>query len=211
MVKAAHPRRCWLRLTPDWLPTLLLVVVGLLWLSNRLHWPAWHKGYAVLVAVAVVGIFIVLMLTWWALALAFRVRFQFSIHAFLVLIVAVGVEMRRAREQRAAVSTIESVGNVSYDFQTEALKSGLYPDRPPAVPEWLLGLCGGDLFSTVDTVVLTGPQVGDAELVHLKGVSQIDILDLFGTHVSDAGLMHLCGLSQLILWTYVAPKSPTKA
>lgn len=44
-------------LTPDRcvLLLLLLVVEALLFLSNWLGWPAWHKGYAVLTCVAVVG------------------------------------------------------------------------------------------------------------------------------------------------------------
>ena len=55
MPTPAHLYRRWYRLTPDRLVLLLLVVEALLWLSDRLGWPAWHKGYAVLTAVAVVG------------------------------------------------------------------------------------------------------------------------------------------------------------
>ena len=37
-----------LRLTPDRLILSLLVAETLLFLSNWLAWPAWHRGYAVL-------------------------------------------------------------------------------------------------------------------------------------------------------------------
>ncbi len=50
--------------TPAWLIFGLLVVEGLLWLSERFHWPAWHKGYAVLIGVACVGVAMLVMLGW---------------------------------------------------------------------------------------------------------------------------------------------------
>ena len=84
-----HPR--WYCLTPDRLILVLLVVEGLLWLSERLGWPVWHKGYAVLTAVAAVGVALVLMLLWFAVALVFRWRFQFSIRSLLVLAVVVAI------------------------------------------------------------------------------------------------------------------------
>ena len=34
--------------TPGWLVLRSLAVTGLLWLSDWLGWPHWHKGYAVL-------------------------------------------------------------------------------------------------------------------------------------------------------------------
>ncbi len=46
-------RRLWP--TPGWLVVGLLVVEWLLWISERLGWPAWHKGYAVLSYVATVA------------------------------------------------------------------------------------------------------------------------------------------------------------
>ena len=43
------------RPTPAWLVLVSLAVTGLLWLSDWLGWPAWHKRYAVLAARAAVG------------------------------------------------------------------------------------------------------------------------------------------------------------
>ena len=63
---AAEPRSAvpkpsvrWFHLTPDRVVLALLAVEGLLWLSERLGWLAWHKGYAVLTAVASVGVVLV--------------------------------------------------------------------------------------------------------------------------------------------------------
>ncbi len=74
----APEKRRWYCPTPGWLVLGSLAVTGLIWLSNWLGWPAWHKGYAVLVAVAGVGVVLAAMLLWWLVALVFRWRFQFS-------------------------------------------------------------------------------------------------------------------------------------
>ena len=79
------PTRRWLHPTPTWLIVALLVVEGLLFLSERFQWPAWPKGYAVLIAVASVGGVFVVMLLWYIVALIFRVRFQFSIRSLCSL------------------------------------------------------------------------------------------------------------------------------
>ena len=113
--------------TPSWLIAGLLIVEGFLWLSDRFQWPTWHKGYAVLIAVASVALVFVVMVLWLVIALLFRLRFQFSILSLLVLTVAVaipcswlGVEMRAAREQKAAVEAIVATGGgVSYDWQVD--------------------------------------------------------------------------------------------
>ena len=104
---APTPTRRPFRPTPAWLIYGLLVVEGLLWLSERFQWPTWHKGYAVLTAVAVVGGAMILMLLWFIASLVFRWRFQFSIRSLLVLTVAVAamcswmaVEMKKARSSR---------------------------------------------------------------------------------------------------------------
>ncbi len=58
----ATKKRRWYCPTPGWLVLGSLAVTGLLWLSNWLGWPAWHKGYAVRAAVAGVGMVLVLVL-----------------------------------------------------------------------------------------------------------------------------------------------------
>src|SRR5271166_4349850 len=81
---AAEPvKRRWFHPTPGKLVIGLLVLECLLWLSNWLGWPHWHKGYAVLVSVATVGVVMLMMLLWFAVALVFRCRFQCSIRSLL--------------------------------------------------------------------------------------------------------------------------------
>ena len=78
------PKTRWYRLTPDRYVILgLLVVVCLLWLSERFGWLPWHKGYAVLTALAVVGVTFVGMLLWFIVGsgLPVAVSIQYSVVA----------------------------------------------------------------------------------------------------------------------------------
>ena len=132
----------WYRLTPDRLILTLLAVEGLLWLSARLGWPVWHKGYAVLAAVAAVGMAFLVMLVWFAAALIVRWRFQFSLQSLLVLVVVVAVpcswmavEMKAAKQQKETVRAFERFPNrMSYDYHVQR--------RGSAGPVWLSNLLG---------------------------------------------------------------------
>ncbi len=75
--------------TPAWLVLGMLVMEGLLWLSERYRWFSFneHKGWTV----AVVAAAFFLMLGSFVASLLFRWRFQFSIRSLLVLTVAVAV------------------------------------------------------------------------------------------------------------------------
>ena len=107
MTRHPHPQDPMVPPTPTWLIAGLLVVEGLLWLSERFQWFDVHKGYAVLIAVACVGVVFVVMLLWLVVALVFHLRFQFSIGSLLIFTVAVAIpcswlsrEMKAARGQR---------------------------------------------------------------------------------------------------------------
>ena len=109
----ATKKRRWYCPTPGWLVLGSLAVTGLLWLSNWLGWPAWHKGYAVLAAVAGVGMVLAVMLLWWLAALVFRWRFQFAVRTLLVLALAVAlpcswmaVELKKAEQERKAARAL---------------------------------------------------------------------------------------------------------
>ena len=81
------------RPTPSWLIFGLLVVEGLLWLSERYRW-FWfneQKGWTVLIGVAAVGVAIAIMLGWFVVSLLFRWWFQFSIRSLLVLTIAIAL------------------------------------------------------------------------------------------------------------------------
>ena len=104
------------RPTPGRCLAALLVVEGLLWLSERFCWLSWHIGYAVLTAVALVAVALVGMSLWFAASLLFRWRFQFSIRSLLVLAVAVAipcswiaVERERAKKESRPARRTSSI------------------------------------------------------------------------------------------------------
>ena len=129
--------------TPAWLIFGLLVVEGLLWLSERYRW-FWfneRKGWTVLIGVASVGVVMLVMLGWFIVALVFRRRFQFSIRSLLFLIVVVAlscswlaVEMRAARRQKVIMAAIVKLGGTAfYDYQFDS--SGCFiPNAQPPGP-----------------------------------------------------------------------------
>ena len=195
------------RPTPAWLICGLLVIEGLLWLSDRFQWPTWHKGYAVLISVAAVGLVFVVMLLWLIVALVFRLRFQFSILSLLVLTVAVAlacswlaVEMKAAREQGVLVNEFKSGGvKVQYDWEFDAGGNPLLTARPSG-PAWLRTLLRDDFFSDVSDMSF-GTDATDKSLEHLDGLTQLRCLFLGSTQVTDKGLEHLTGLTQIqTLW-----------
>ena len=201
--------------TPAWLIFGLLVVEGLLWLSERYTWFAFnqHKGWTVLIAVAAVGVAFLLMLLWFIASLLFRWRFQFSIRSLLVLTVAVaipcswlGVEMKEAKRQREAVAAIERLG-------------GSVEWSRPFGPAWLRSSFGDGFYRHVISVTVSGSQVTDASLECISDLPQLRSLYICSqsfsfsgnsyrlreaeensrTKVTNAGLKHLTGLSHLEL------------
>ena len=182
------PNRRWFCPRPGWLVPGLLVMEGLLWLSDRFRWLPWHNGYAVLTAVASLGMTMLLMLGWFAAAMIFRWHFQFSIRSLLVLTVAVAlpcnwlaIEMQKARHQREAVNAINNSGGiVQYDLCTPA-------------PIWLKNLFGEDLFADVIGV----GAIKDAQLKHCAGLPRLQELELDSSTVTDEGLVDLAVLAQL--------------
>jgi hypothetical protein len=215
MVEIAHRKHRWFRLTPGWLLAVLLAVEGLLWLSNGLGWPVWHKGYAVLATLAVVGMTISLMLLWWVLALIFHLRFQFSLRSLLVLVVVIAVpcswlswEMRRAKAQGDAVDAIKTTGiRVFYDdFPRSPSRVGsgfvlVATFGPTSVPVWLRDLFGDCFFADARAAGLSN----SAQMKHLRRFPQLEILLIHDVPVTDVDLQHLDGLTQLKSLTLDSP------
>ena len=200
-----QPSIRWFRPTPGWLVLALLLVEGLLWLSERFGWLSWHKGYAVLIAVAAVGVVLLIMLLWFLFAPIFRWRFQFSIRAMLVLTLAVAlpcswlaVEMKKAKIQREAVMAIQRDGGaVYYEHQFDLWGNrvpigGVVWDNPvnengnpipgeealdaeSPAPSWLRGLLGDDFFRVAVQV----------------SVAKENGLDISGAQVFNEDLMKL--------------------
>ena len=197
------------RPTAAWLIYGLLVVEGLLWLSERYKW-FWfneHKGWTVLIGVAVVAVAMLAMLGWFIVALVFRWRFQFSIRSMLVLVVAVAllfswitVEVQQAKRYRDAVTAIrQAEGFVYYDFQVDQAGVLIPPTNIPG-PAWLRTLLGDDFFGSVVKVDVTCHGT-DAILEKVEEFPQIRELYL-GSYLSDrkitdAGLEHVGRMTRL--------------
>jgi hypothetical protein len=184
----------------------LLAVEVLLWLSERFGWIGWHKGYAALTAVASVGVAMLGMFVWFGVALVFRRRFQFSIRSLLALTVAVAlpcgwlaVEMKKAEKQRQFVVWVVKVqGLVRHDYElTNVVTPG---------PNWLRALVGKDLLSDVVEADLSNhyepggrwvwdqwgnPDITDADLEQLNGLTQLKEVQLDGTSLTDEGVAKL--------------------
>jgi hypothetical protein len=170
-------------LTPDRLVVVLLVIEGLLWLSERFGWLPWHKGYAVLTAVAILAAALVGMILWFDVARLFHLRFQFGIRSLLVLTVVVAiqcswmaVETKKAGQQREAVAAIlQEKGTVWYDL---SLEEG-YPTYPSA----------GSIF-------------GERGVVYVDDLSSPRSIDnnVFGTDFSHRAEMVYLGMVYPPLW-----------
>jgi hypothetical protein len=194
------------RPAPTWLNYGLLVVEGLLWLSQRYRWFWFNekKGWTVLIAVASVGVTLLVMLAWFVVSLVFRWRFQFSIRSLLVLTVAValpcswiGLEMKAAKRQMETAEAIEQLGgSIFYDWQIAADGDFQQDARPPE-PAWLRPLLGDCFFTDVRSVWYYYLDDMDAKLELLKGLNQLKGLALCKIPFADAGLEHIKELSQL--------------
>ncbi len=170
--------------TPAWLNFGLLVVEGLLWLSERYRWFWFNekKGWTVLIAVAVVGGAMLVMLLWFIVALVFRWRFQFSIRSLLVLTVVVALpcswfalEIREAKRQREVIEKIaKSGGSVRYDWEVDATVDPPVNTQPSL---WLSNTLGGDFFKHVVDATIAS----DDDLKCLRGFFQLRRLRVPGT------------------------------
>ncbi len=202
MIDAPEKLRRWFRITPDRVVLGLLAMEGLLFLSKRFEWSAFsqQKGWTEVLTVELVGVILLVMLLWFGASLVFRWRFQFSILSLLLLTVVVAIPCRWLAEAwmqgEAAEAIKKAGGTVGYDNgigPSGGWVSGLTPPGPP----WLLTLLGKDPFINVTEVDFIGLEFGDAELEHVKRLTQLRWLCLTGTKVSDAGLRQLKGLTQL--------------
>ena len=207
----------WFRLSPDHCLGTLLAVEGLLWLSNRLGWPPWHKGYAVLTAVAAVAGTMLLMALWFGAAVLLRWRFQFGIRSLLVLTVAVAVpcswlswEMRKASEQKTAAEAVRKARlQIGYGYQYDA--KGFPTTAKRSGPTWVRDWFGDDFISDVVGVhVPLGMFMNfggrfpmhdcvatDHDLLPLKMFTRLRFLNLAGTRVTDKGMAYVGELREL--------------
>ena len=131
--------------------------------------------------------------------------FQFSLRSLLIFVTLcaipcswLAVKLQQAKRQREAVAEIvKANGAVYYDWECDkdGHRSIAFPWRP--TPTWWQNLLGDDLFQSVTRVNLPSGQVTDADLEHLKYLSQLEVLLIDNTQVTDAGLENLKGLKHL--------------
>jgi Leucine Rich repeat len=113
-----------------------------------------------------------------------------------------GMKVKQAREQREAVKAIRAVGgDVVYDYQEFADDFVVLHAPKPSSPEWLRERLGEDFFHNVVRVNLHGPKVGADCLAQLRSplgdLRHLRRLKLFATNVTDAELVHLRALTQV--------------
>jgi len=206
----ADSKRRWFRFSPDRLVISSLLVVCLLWLSDRFQWFGFnhHKGWTVLIAVAAVGVSAVVMLLWWIASLILRWRFQFGIRSPLafcltcsIVVSWLAAEMKQARRQAEVVERIRSSDGdeygkyVGYDWEFDL--DGMFTPigTAPPGPGWLRKLLGVDFFSAV---VIVNDETTDAALEEIANLSELQYLSVSDSKITDAGLDHLKGLVHLL-------------
>jgi hypothetical protein len=202
------------RFSPRHFVAVLLIAECLIWLSNRLGWPYWQKGYAVLSTLAVLGVALAAMFLWFLGALVLRRRFQFSIRSLLVLGVAVALPFswfatareyaRRQSEDRKAIA--EFGGETTYDYQFDENAKLVWAfftsaSPPDPVPEWLSSRFGDDLFHEVVYFKYRGSVSGadsnwEEVVCHLRRLRDLRVIEMPGG-LTDSQLSVLNDLKKL--------------
>ena len=202
------PTRRHFRPTPSWLIFGLLVVEGLLWLSERYAWFWFNekKGWTVLIALAVVSGAMLVMLGWFVAALVFRWRFQFSLRSLLALTVAVAVpsswlavKMQEAKRQREAADAILKLGG-DVDMIIPSISRSI---QTHSRPDWHGDGSRGPISWIAATEVYL-PGGDDGELEPLQCLPELLVLSnaMWGDRYArckftDAGLARLEALHRL--------------
>jgi Leucine-rich repeat (LRR) protein len=122
---------------------------------------------------------------------------QFSLRSLLVLLAVLGVgfgwfayTINRARERREAQTAICKLGGwIDYESAPAGLTG--------KAMAWLESLAGEELFLKVTEIDFIQAPVTDADLAHLRRVTEVQTLWLASPTITDAGLEHLRPLSQL--------------
>lgn len=64
-------------------------------------------------------------------------------------------------------------------------------------PRWFRALVGDEFFVSVVECDLTDPLISDADLVHLKGLTDLELVRLWDISITDVGMENLKGLTNL--------------
>jgi len=130
--------------------------------------------------------------------------YQYSLRTLFVVMTMVACfcswyayEMNEAAKRRAAIEEIKTIGGMVFYYDAD-----IYPVMPAGgePPDWyslLRQLHGDEHLGNAISVFLDGTQITDADLIHLKGLTELEGLYLHGTQITDAGLVHLRDLPRL--------------
>ncbi len=134
---------------------------------------------------------------------------RFSVRGLIVVVLLLGGWLgwivRSARVQRDAVAAIKPTFVVIDSFSTAA-RARVTPVEDTASLQRLRtpepSIPGAVLAHLIDLpklsiLKLSGHQVTDDELIHLKGLTNLSNLDLVSTRITGAGLVHLKALDRL--------------
>jgi hypothetical protein len=127
-----------------------------------------------------------------------RRRLSISLRGLILLVLGLGCllgwTVRRSRLQSEAVAAIKRAGGyVEYASRPEGK-----PDAPPLWRRWLIDHLGIDYLDRVVWVRGAGAGFDDTTMIHVSRLEYLEHLGLsLSPNVTDAGLLHLAGLSRL--------------
>ncbi len=127
---------------------------------------------------------------------------KFSVVAELVEVKGDSVRLKK-KDGKIITVPLAKLSKADRDFLAAKAKAKKKPEATKPTPEEVIAAIkklGGRVTVIENKIVfvnLSGTQVTDAGLEHLKGLTNLRRLYLSGTKVTDAGLEHLKGLTNL--------------
>jgi hypothetical protein len=130
--------------------------------------------------------------------------YQYRLRTVLLIVLACSIlcswfalRKQKASRQKEAVAAIKALeGDVFYDYQFD-LSGRLTLKSQPSTPLWLRERLGDDFFNDVHFVGLESSKITDAEIEHVKCLTNLRWLRLNLSAITDEGLPKLNGLSRL--------------
>jgi hypothetical protein len=214
----------WYAPTTAKLLCLLLMLQGLLYLSQQLrsYELNYRKGHAVLIAVGATAIVLSLMAVSWLILRLFKVKSQFSLATLLMMVPVAAIpcawlsrDLALAWRQRDIVAAVtKNRGYCDYRWPSHGRSFWAIPEP---VLGWLDKALGHDFFTEVWYVDVWEPEelrqlhelpcltrlriygdsFGDDDLDCLKNLPKLEKLEIIGTTMTDDGLRHLLGATSV--------------
>jgi hypothetical protein len=199
----------WFALTPSKILALIVVLQGVLFVSEHYLWFPFnkYKGYTVVITVAATALLLLLLMAWGLTSRLFQRKAQFSLATLLWMVPVVAIpcgwlarELELAHRQKEAVAfylaRYDPLGNFGSSYS---------PFRPDAevspVHTFLASILGDDFFGEITSLVVRSAD--HTSLEKIGSLPQVRWLRIQGngsdadpTNI-DAGLKHLAKLPHL--------------